>query len=572
MYPFVPNGPFGNMMPYSNFHGMNLDWVIQIAKDFLNQYTHIQDIISQGEESIDEHTQQGIDDLDTRYNEILDLLNGWYDTHDEDIQAALAAALNDFAAAAGALAAEVIETIPDDYTALSNLVSDLRSSMLYSMPISDDVNSSDLLPGYYSTVDGSKQTSAPGNYKMIPYLVRGEAYAAYVSNTAQNTRVACFDKSGTYIASVWALTRDTVEKRDFTPAGTCFLGLHSESATSISIHKMDASKLPMVEYPYAGNDVLFWPNYWMNGYGNLQAVDTLSLVCMPNVKPGDKYFVNNNASVNAVFLDRSYNVVESTRQAAGTNGWIVTVPSGAYIGYFNLYNSHLTKAGGHMSGYISKVTGPKVLVIGDSLAWLDGKENWGGMAVYSGFQRQLRKVGYQVDTAAWSGYPYADGLDQVEGTYYSIYTEVVTNQLSVSGYDYVILFGGTNDVLYNGDLGTRPTDYSNRTFDGTTFNGALGAIISYIRTNNPDAKIINCSFPKSEAASRIFTNAVSRVDEIKYNSLFWSCYYLDVFTDMNVQPTYDGFDDYFYDVTHPNYDGSQIIGKLMLRALEYYNK
>ena len=571
MFPY-PNGPFGNMMPYANFHGMNLDWVIQIARDFLDQYTHIQDVITQGESDLSDAIQQGIADLGTEYERLKGLLDTWYDTHDADIQAALAAALDDFAAGASALAAEVIGTIPGDYTALSNLANDLRSSMLYSMPVSDDIISSDLQPGYYSTVDGSKQTTDPGNYKMIPFLVRGEAYAAYVSNTAQNTRIACFDKSGTYISSVWALTRDTVEKRDFTPAGTCFLGLHSESATSISIHKMDASKLVMVEYPYSGNDVLFWPDYWMNGYGTIQAVNTLSLVCLPDVKPGDKYFVNNNASVNAVFMDRSYNVVEHTREAAGTNGWIVTVPAGAYIGYFNLYNSHLTKAGGHMSGYISKITGPKVLVIGDSLAWLDGHENWGGMAVYSGFQRQLRKAGYQVNSAAWSGYPYADGLDLVDGVYYSIYKEIVTNQYDVTGYDYIILFGGTNDVLYNGPLGNRPTDYSNRTFDETTFNGALGAIISYIRTNNPTAKIINCSFPKSEASSRIFPNALSRVQEIEYNSLFWSCKYLDVFKDMNVQPTYEEFDLYFYDATHPNFDGAQRIGELMVEALRYYNK
>ena len=54
-----PFGPFGNMMPYSNFHGMNLDWVIQIAKDFLDQYTSIQQVITEGEESLENHCGPG---------------------------------------------------------------------------------------------------------------------------------------------------------------------------------------------------------------------------------------------------------------------------------------------------------------------------------------------------------------------------------------------------------------------------------------------------------------------------------------------------------------------------------
>ena len=33
--------------PYTDMHNLNLDWIIKIAKDFLDQYPNIQNIIEQ---------------------------------------------------------------------------------------------------------------------------------------------------------------------------------------------------------------------------------------------------------------------------------------------------------------------------------------------------------------------------------------------------------------------------------------------------------------------------------------------------------------------------------------------
>ena len=126
--------------PYSNFHQLNLDWIIKIAKDFLDQYTNIQQTIT-----------QGLDDLDTKAQELQALLDAWYDEHSQDIADQLADALEDlntwytthqgyldqyltdsitaFGTAADAKAAETIASIPDDYTALSNSVTDLKKSI-----------------------------------------------------------------------------------------------------------------------------------------------------------------------------------------------------------------------------------------------------------------------------------------------------------------------------------------------------------------------------------------------------------------------------------------------------------
>lgn len=141
--------------PYTDMHNLNLDWIIKIAKDFLDQYTHIQQLISDGEESLQNLTTEGLqqlqdkaDALETLLNEwynthsedianqlqdaltalanenqdILDDLNDWYDNHSASISNQLATAIASFNSAADQKTAQSIASIPDDYTTLSNKV------------------------------------------------------------------------------------------------------------------------------------------------------------------------------------------------------------------------------------------------------------------------------------------------------------------------------------------------------------------------------------------------------------------------------------------------------------------
>lgn len=461
---------------------------------------------------------------------------------------------------------EVINSIPSDYTALSDDVDDLKTNVTFNKVI----NIYDLEDGYYNESTGAKaDNTGSQTFKRTRSLIPVDELSLYVCNIA-GTKCACFDRSGTFIKTITLAAYSTANKRTVTPTGTAFVGLHYSNATMFSLEKYDASEVQYAEYPYADNNLILLDGYWCNANGNVAASASFKMLIFAGVKEGEKYYVSNNASAQCMFHNESGTLIATTPEAKTPLGKVFTVPSGAVDMYVNLYKNRTTGTSTDLMDYIAKLNGKKVLCIGDSLTWLDGRANYGNAAYFSGWQRQLRLAGYDVTTAAWSGYPYATGLDIEDNVDYSIYKEVVTNQLSVAGYDYVILFGGTNDVLYNGALGSRPTDYSNRTFDASTFNGALGAIISYIRTNNTTAKILLASFPKSEAATRTFANSNARVEEIKYNSLFWSCEYVDIFTDMNVQPTYDGFDLFFYDTSHPNFDGMQIIGGLMLKAIETY--
>ena len=100
--------------PYADMQQLNLDWIIKIAKDFLDQYTHIQDVITDGET-----------ELENKATELENLLQQWYDTHSQDIANELVRAV----AALSEAADQTIARIPADYTQMANSVSGLDSAL-----------------------------------------------------------------------------------------------------------------------------------------------------------------------------------------------------------------------------------------------------------------------------------------------------------------------------------------------------------------------------------------------------------------------------------------------------------
>ena len=105
--------------PYTDMHQLNLDWIIKIAKDFLDQYTHIQELITNGIADIDSTTQTGLESLQEKAEQLETLLQEWYNTHSEDIADELADAIDAFRTQAQAIGADVIASIPADYSTLA---------------------------------------------------------------------------------------------------------------------------------------------------------------------------------------------------------------------------------------------------------------------------------------------------------------------------------------------------------------------------------------------------------------------------------------------------------------------
>lgn len=120
--------------PYTNFHELNLDWIIKIAKDFLDQYSNIQELIENGETSITELTETKLAELNQTAVTLTTALNAWYEEHQDYLDDTLTAKIAAFNTAADAKAAQTIASIPDDYTELANTVTDILASLAGETP------------------------------------------------------------------------------------------------------------------------------------------------------------------------------------------------------------------------------------------------------------------------------------------------------------------------------------------------------------------------------------------------------------------------------------------------------
>lgn len=128
----IPMWPFwgGNHFPGTNMHEMDLNWIIKVMMDFIQQYEGLQTLISNGEISLTEKTQQGLTALGAKKDECLGLLNQWYNTHSSDISTQLTNAVTSFNTQAAQIASDVIASIPQDYTNLNKYAGNTRDNTI----------------------------------------------------------------------------------------------------------------------------------------------------------------------------------------------------------------------------------------------------------------------------------------------------------------------------------------------------------------------------------------------------------------------------------------------------------
>lgn len=167
---------FGERFPYTNMHDLNLDWIVEQIKAFLNKYEAIETLISDGEDA-----------LTAKKTELEGLLQDWYDTHRANIVLQLANALSDFNTEVSTRVSSAIASIPADYTNLSADVQNLVDQFRF-------YDSSNLIQGGYNS-DGSVNASGTNYLRpadLIP-VYRGMAVYFRPGTTIDRVMIGWFD-------------------------------------------------------------------------------------------------------------------------------------------------------------------------------------------------------------------------------------------------------------------------------------------------------------------------------------------------------------------------------------------
>lgn len=433
---------------------------------------------------------------------------------------------------------------------------------------------------YYNNSDGRKLPAAnfTCSHNLIavdPELVEG---AMLISENNENMYIIAFDENKQRIDN-WQIFGKTDRSSSAAipnfavPENTHFISVtlrNNDTAKELIVRMM--KNVAVVEYPYDDPNLIYLKNKWRNQTGNYYSVTNLDCVVISSVKEGDKYYTNSVGSVVLQFFDAANATPLSAQVETITNGGrIFTAPAGTCYAVLNIAHSRFHGSSEEYSTVAYKITRDEsVLTIGDSITWLDDRDGYDGATLFLGWQKQINREGYKVVDYGFSGYAYAKDVMDGDTPIGSIYDRVVTDNYDVSGYDYIVLAGGTNDDLYAVPVGTVPNEYQHVYTDAElkTTVGALGAIIEYIRENNPTAKIVLCTQNKSQAIRRPYSEAVQYADGIRGMGKYASCYLCDLFENMNAQPYTDSFTEYYYDSTHPNKAGMVRMGQQILHAIK----
>ncbi|WP_227259506.1 SGNH/GDSL hydrolase family protein [Vagococcus fluvialis] len=200
-----------------------------------------------------------------------------------------------------------------------------------------------------------------------------------------------------------------------------------------------------------------------------------------------------------------------------------------------------------------------ILVIGDSITWLDGNKVLGVDNII-GFQQVLRETGAKVFSFSISGGTYSQKLNS-SGKVKSLYQEIVINKtINFSNLDTIILFGGTNDIGTNMPLGSVDSQDSHTTL------GAINLIIDYLRLNNPNADIILCSPIYSSRENRLPTEMEQFISDLEKLSEKKNLYFVDMYNDLEINESSANF--LLYDGLHPNNFGMEIIGEKIKESID----
>lgn len=421
------------------------------------------------------------------------------------------------------------------------------------------------IPETYITADYNIAHATGFNlYNGIFAVTPGELY--YSKNTVSDLRAVFFNKDMEGISIIRLCAAGSPQIPVSAPTGAKYAMIFCDSAsTSFTIQKL-ADPDPCVEAPFAmADNYLFYQDRLFNANGSYTTTVNYSAIIV-KVKAGEDVYQSINRSTSGLLVtDGTISEMEFTNYTptgrayhAASDGYAVcNVRTSDIDAVLNKCIEYIT---------VNKAGADKYVAIGDSLTWLDGRTDYGGSATMVGWQAAIRKTGHIVRNLGYSGHPYATITR--DGETLGIAHSIIDNAIDLSGYNKFILFGGTNDVKDSLPVGTEPGDYTTPNMDMTTFAGAIGALVNYIRTQRPDAEIYIMDMIPSRLASRNYDKMTQYQEPIYYCSGYWSLRPIMSFSGIDVTPAVPAdFSQYYYDDTHLNIKGMKRLGDYVVSKI-----
>ena len=216
--------------PYTNFHELNLDWIIKIAKDFLDQYTNIQQTITDGESSLTSLAEELQTALDNYYTEKTEEMAAALEDALQNIIDAGTNELETFTEEAQTIIENLLATIPADYTALSAAVTNLQDGVgvygnkaIVSKDLISSVTEPLSLASYgrntmyafnISAADSNNITDLPADVKTSGTYVRFNVITLYGqwNFNAKEQILIDTNNNDLYIRSIWGDTPNSFKK------------------------------------------------------------------------------------------------------------------------------------------------------------------------------------------------------------------------------------------------------------------------------------------------------------------------------------------------------------------------
>lgn len=560
--------------PYTDMHQLNLDWIIKIAKDFLDQYTSIQQIIADGEQSLHDATQDGLNDLQEKANTLQGLLDAWYTEHSADIANQLADALQDlndwytehsgfldqyvsdsiaaFNTAAETKAAETIASIPADYSTFYKAFENLQNSLLnvkYGIPANVYKHSGFLKAN--GTFDSDQTTSClttqpitckPGDvfkYKgvgqysavSVLYYLKGEIVSSVQYNSpAAFTSVTIPAGVDTVVFSSFAIN-PAIPVLEIIPPYTQTL------------------KIPKYNY----SDLIYFTSFIADTYldkndGSEESAEgavCTDFISLTNIE----FFMVGGATAfsaaGANIYDYNQNFITSIIANVNPFGEILFVddikqqyPSAYSIRFSSLFHAAhpLTVYGYAKPNIKSFIHTDGILeyksyyALGDSFTHGD----WNNDSSHPNWESDPTL--YDASKQSYKTYPYwiavRNNMDlhNLSGNGYRLVDHIVGREIYKqvpTDADYCTLMIGLNDGTLNKPLGTIDST------DPTTFYGCLNIIMTYYRANRPQMHFSVLILPNLKSA---YANALKEC-AIKYGYP-----YLDFYNDPSI-PAFMAYND-----------------------------